>query len=141
MNVAKLYCILFIFLIAGCQTAPSKPTLYEQLGGMPAIESIAGNFVYEIGYDQQIVKHFEETNLDRFYGKMIEHLCMVTDGPCEYTGDSMKVVHEGMDITEAEFNRIVELLINAMNRAEIPVRLQNRILARLAPLRGDIIYR
>lgn len=141
MKAFRLYPLVFIFLISGCQTAPSNPTLYQQLGGMPAIESIAGNFVYEIGYDQQIVKHFEETNLDRFYGKMIEHLCMVTNGPCEYTGDSMQVVHEGMDISEAEFNRVVELLIHAMNRSEIPVRLQNQILARLAPLRGDIIYR
>ncbi|MCG8311693.1 MAG: group 1 truncated hemoglobin [Pseudomonadales bacterium] len=108
---------------------------------MPAIEKITGNFIYEIGLNESISKHFEETDLDRFYNKMVEHLCEVSDGPCEYTGDSMIDVHTNMNINEAEFNLVVDLLINALNRSDIPHPTQNKLLARLAKLRGEMLYR
>ena len=136
-----LSAMLLVLGITGCQTANTGSTLYEELGGMPVIEKITGNFIREIGYNEQIAQHFAETDLDRFYQKMVEHLCDISNGPCEYSGDSMVESHEGMNITEAEFNATVDLLINAMNRSGVPHRLQNRLLARLAPLREDIIYR
>lgn len=135
------FLMVFLAGISGCQTANTGPTLYEELGGMPAIETVTGNFIREIGYNEQIARHFAESDLDRFYEKMVEHLCDISGGPCEYSGESMLVVHEGMDITEAEFNATVDLLINAMNRSGVPHRLQNRLLARLAPMREEIIYR
>lgn len=141
MNINRFYLIVCVFLLSACQHSPTKTSLYEQLGGMPTIERIAGNFVNEIGHDQHIAVHFQETNLDRFYSKMVEHLCMVADGPCEYTGDSMLDIHEGMNITEAEFNQTVDLLINAMDKSGVSMRLRNKLLGKLAPLRGEIIYR
>ena len=141
MGILKWTAIMIaVVMFTGCETLNRDTTLYEELGGKPVIERITGNFIREIGYDPQIVTHFEESDLDRFYEKMVEHLCEITDGPCEYTGDSMLESHQGMNISEAEFNRTVDLLINAMDRAEVPKRLQNRLLARLAPLREDIIY-
>jgi hemoglobin len=141
MSIVKLTAIvLWLALLAGCETLNRESTLYDDLGGKPVIERITGNFIREIGYDPQIVTHFEESDLDRFYEKMVEHLCEISGGPCEYTGDSMLESHQGMNISEAEFNRTVDLLINAMDKADVPKRLQNRLLARLAPLREDIIY-
>ena len=35
-------------------------------------------------------------------------------GPCEYSGETMKVSHEGMGVTHADFNALVEHLIIAM---------------------------
>ncbi len=133
--------LLAIGLLAACQSLNNQQSLYDELGGMPAIEEITGNFIYEIGMNEPIAKHFEDTDLDRFYNKMVEHLCEVSGGPCEYTGDSMIDVHTNMNINEAEFNQVVDLLINALNRSGIPHRTQNKLLARLAPLREEMIYR
>lgn len=66
---------------------------------------------------------------------------MLSRGPCEYTGDPMHVVHKGLNITERQFNAVVEDLQEAMVRLRLPEPAQNRLLARLAPLRGEIIYR
>tara|TARA_R110000772_G_scaffold192602_4_gene303574 strand:- start:419 stop:580 length:162 start_codon:yes stop_codon:yes gene_type:complete len=49
-------------------------------------------------------------------------------------------IHTGMNITENDFNHLVDLLINAMELQGIPHRIQNQLLARLAPLRSNIIY-
>lgn len=126
--------------LTGCQLNPRSASLYDDLGGLDGITSITDNFIYEIGFDQNIVKHFEETDLDRFREKFIEQICEVSGGPCQYSGDSMLEVHKKMNVTEAEFNRTVDLLIAAMNRSGVDYTVQNRLLARLAPTRPDIIY-
>ena len=58
-----------------------------------------------------------------------------------YSGDSMADVHAGFELTEADFNALVEDLIAAMEAEQLPVIVQNRLLQRLAPMRADIIYR
>ena len=140
MKTFRILILLPLFWLGGCQSMLQHDSLYDQLGGQPAIEKIVDNFIEEISFDPQIVTHFKDTNIDRLRTKLIEKLCNVSGGPCEYTGDSMEQVHHKMNITEAEFNRTVDLLINAMNKAGVNLRTQNRLLARLAPLREDIIY-
>ena len=51
----------------------------------------------------------------------------------------MVAIHTGMNINEKDFNHVVDLLINAMNEQNIPHTVQNKILAKMAPLRGKII--
>lgn len=130
-----------MLLLASCQSLSGKATLYDELGGMPAIEKITGNFIAEVGYSKNLSAFYADSDLNRFYEKMVEYLCEVVDGPCDYQGESMAVVHQGMNISEADFNDVVDALINAMNRSGVPHRVQNRVLARLAPKREQIIYR
>lgn len=93
----------------------------------------------EIANDEQVIDYFADSNVQRFREKMEEHFCAIADGPCEYTGDTMLQVHAGMNISEADFSAVVDNLIVAMYKAEIPIAAQNRLLARLAPLRPEII--
>lgn len=127
--------------LAGCTAAVQDDTLYRALGGEQAIAVIVENFILEIARDERIIDHFEVSNVQRFRVMMNEHLCMVADGPCRYTGDSMVDTHAGMGVTEADFNAIVENMMAAMDKAGIPLGPQNRLLARLATFRGEIIYR
>lgn len=71
---------------------------------------------------------------------MIEHLCSLTGGPCQYTGDTMEQVHAGMNISEREFNHAVDLFITAMEKADIPHTVQNKVLATMTPTRKQMIY-
>lgn len=137
----KLFYPAFIILImlSGCASTP-ETTLYEKLGGQSGIEHIVDNLVQEIGQDEQIFHYFAQARVSRFRENLIEHFCHIADGPCQYTGDSMVDIHTGMQVNEKDFNHLVDLLINAMDRAGIPHRIQNQLLARLAPLRKDIIY-
>ena len=129
-----------LFLLVGCASHSSQNTLYEKLGGETGLENIVGGFINQIGKDKQIFHYFADANITRFRTHLTTHLCAITDGPCEYSGDSMTDIHTGMKITEKDFNHLVDLLINAMNLQGIPHRIQNQLLARLAPLRASIIY-
>jgi hemoglobin len=126
--------------LAGCATTQQQ-TLYDKLGGEAGVEKIVTHLVNNIGRDQQIFHYFAEANVKRFREHLAWHLCDISDGPCDYTGDSMRQIHDGMDINERDFNHLVDLLIDAMYQAGVSHQVQNQLLARLAPLRRDIIYR
>jgi hemoglobin len=63
----------------------------------------------------------------------------MVSGPCQYNGDTMIDIHTGMNITERDFNRVVEMLIKAMEDEEISYQTQNKLLFKLAGLRDQVI--
>jgi hemoglobin len=98
-------------------------------------------FLEQLADDRRIAPRFAETDIARFRRLLIEQLCSVSGGACEYTGDSMADSHAGLDIREGEFNARVEDLIEAMEDVGVLVGAQNRLLARLAPMHADIVGR
>ncbi|MDQ4426933.1 group 1 truncated hemoglobin [Thalassolituus sp.] len=138
--IKKLIYIAALFSGLTCFNVAQADGYYQELGGKAGVENIVDNFINEISFDQNIVKFFEGTDINRLREKLIEQFCHESGGPCEYTGDSMKDVHAGMDITKAEFNRVVELLQAAMDDAGTPQTAQNRLIRSLAPMRPDIIH-
>jgi hemoglobin len=129
-------------LLSACNTASlsrENDNLYVALGGEVGVQRIADQFIMEIAYDERVFHFFADSNVERFRQKIIEHFCVIADGPCEYTGDDMVQVHTGMGINVAEFNAVVEDLIRAMDQVGTPIAAQNRLLARLAALRPEIM--
>ncbi|TMN73408.1 group 1 truncated hemoglobin [Pseudoalteromonas sp. S1727] len=130
--------IVFTMILSACSNI-SNLTLYQQLDGQAGLERLVDSFINQIGNDEQVFHYFEHANISHFRAGFLNHLCVLTDGPCKYTRDSMVEIHTGMHITEADFNHVVDLLINAMNEQNIDHTVQNKILARMAPLRSQII--
>ncbi len=139
--VIKTLILLSAMLMSACVNQLHSESVYQSLGGYHKVEEIADNYIVEIEKDPVIFEYFKESDVERYRTKIIEHICFHTGGPCEYTGDNMERIHDGMNITETDFNRGVDLLINAMNEADIPHRVQNKVLAIFAPMRKEIIYR
>lgn len=138
----KLIIILFISCtLAACGSLQTQPPLFQQLGGKPGIAKLTDAFIEAIQYNKQTLPYFLESDINRFRTKFIEQICMISGGPCEYTGDSMADVHGGMNINEAHFNALVNDLIMAMEAIELPTSTQNQLLSLLASMRKDIIYR
>lgn len=115
--------------------------LYRALGTKGGITILVDEYLDVIADDIRVAPSFADTDISHFREKLIEFLCMLSGGPCQYTGDPMEVVHRDMNITEAQFNAVVEDLQDAMAHLNLPESTQNRLLARLAPLRAEIIYR
>lgn len=136
----RLITILFLTLvIAACSATPTQPTLYERLGEQDGITTIVDNLLFEIGGNDTLLPFFAETDIDRFREKLIEQLCQVSDGPCDYTGDSMAQVHAGMELNDSHFNALVTDLVAAMDDAGVPTGAQNDLLARLVPMYDEVM--
>lgn len=135
-----IYVCVLVWLVTACTTA-AKPSLYQQLGGNVAITKLVDGLLVKIEHDPRIVHHFKDTDIARFRSKLIEQLCHISDGPCQYTGSTMQESHTGFQITAADFDRLVQHLIDVMTELHIPLGAQNELLARLAPMYKDVTYR
>lgn len=133
---------VIVALLGACTRVPARPaTLYDELGGQAGVAAITENLLDAFAADPQVAPLFAHVDIRRWKRVFADYLCQTADGPCHYTGDSMEEVHRGMHINEAMFNHVVEDLITAMNRQHVPVPVQNRLIARLAPSRAQMLYR
>lgn len=126
-------------LLAACAGNPPRAGLYAQFGGQAGVEALVEEFLVRLLEDERINAQFAETDLVNLNDRLVEQFCVELGGPCTYTGRDMAESHAGLGITEADFNALVEDLVDAMDARGIPRAAQNRLLARLAPMHGDIV--
>jgi len=120
----------------------AEDTLYHDLGERPGITQIVNNMVAHFLTDDRIKEHFEDTNIDRLKGMLVDYFQKTVGGPDVYKGtNDMSVVHRGMHLRNSDFNAVVEDLQKGMDEAHVPFATQNRFLALLAPKQKAIVSR
>jgi hemoglobin len=155
----KVLAIVLAFFAAACapkgekaidsatvKAAPdSTPrSLYDRLGGTTAIASVVDGFVANVAADTRINKFFTRVAKDtaamrQFKQKLVDQVCQGSGGPCTYTGKDMKTAHQGMGLTNADFDALVEDLVKALDAAGVQQKEKDDLLAILGPMRGDIV--
>ena len=120
----KLVALLGVATVAAMAYA-TPATLYERLGGEKTIVQFVDETINLTSSDPRTRRTFEKVNLLKLKQKISTHICKLADGPCTYDGDPMNLVHQGMDITEAEFYGMVEHLRIALGRARVGTRCKN----------------
>lgn len=130
---------LFAFCAIAICPAVFADTLYERLGGEKGVAQFVEQTIDLTASDPVTKRSFEKVDLKKLKLKIAEHICALTDGPCKYAGDPMKIVHQGLDITEAEFFAMVEILRGTLNRSRVSESAKNELLRILAPMKRDIV--
>lgn len=136
---------LGMLVISGCapmeeasMMAKEQP-LYERLGGKEAITAVVDDFVGRVAADNRVNSFFATTDIPAFKALLVEQLCEATGGPCTYTGRDMKTTHDGMGVTDADFNAVVEDLVATLDKFQVPAQEKNELLSILGPMRSDIV--
>jgi hemoglobin len=119
--------------------AAQPASLYDRLGGKPAISAIVDDFVVNIATDKRINRSFRKANMPRFKAQLVDQLCAASGGPCQYAGKSMKEAHKGMGISNAAFNALIEDLRKSLTKFNVPEQEQGELLAVLGPMKADIL--
>lgn len=122
--------------------APRHPELratFDAFGGKAGLVAIVDDFMAVLVDDPRTRAFFVDADQARIKAMLVEQFCVILDGPCTYTGASMRDAHAGLAIDEAAFNALTEDLQVAMDRHRVPFRAQNRLLAVLATMHRDII--
>jgi len=134
-------------LLAGMLSAPvyaqsMEKSLYERLGGYDAIAAVVNELAVRLVTDRQLGVYFKGLSNDS-KKKLIAHLtdfvCSATGGPCIYTGRDMKTSHEGLGITEEEWNRFVKITKEVLDKFKVPAKEQQEFLQAVAPLKSVIV--
>lgn len=137
--VLGLGVMLLVGGCAGVETAPAGKSLYDRLGGKAAISSVVDQFVANVANDTRINGRFATTDIPRLKGRLVDQVCMATGGPCTYTGRDMKTTHAGMQITNGDFNALVEDLVAALDKFKVPAKEKGELLGLLGPMKKDIV--
>jgi len=114
-------------------------SLYERLGRRSGIEVVVRDFTDRALADERINAKFARTDPGHFFGVLVQQLCAVTGGPCKYTGRSMKDAHQGMAVTDGEFNAMLEDLGASMDRFQVGSEEQHEVLDLLSGMRSDVV--
>lgn len=139
-SLLKSGLMLWIVWLGACAYHADKGTMYQQLGEKQGITGVVDKLLVLIARDELLNKRFVDVDIPIFREHLIEQLCQVADGPCEYTGGTMSEVHRGLNISDSEFNRLVTHLREAMTQQQIPYVTQNRLLSTLAPMHSEVTY-
>ena len=140
-----------IFLAAvfaiGCaaSNANTKPatdpnaSLYDRLGKKEAITAVVDDFVGNVAADTKINSFFAKTDIPHLKQMLVEQICQATGGPCQYSGKDMRTAHEGMNITDDQFNALVGDLKKSLDKFKVGAKEQNELLTALGGMKGDIV--
>ena len=120
-------------------TARADKSLYDRLGGKPAITAVVDDFVGRVAADNRINGKFANTDIPRFKMLLMEQICQASGGPCTYTGRSMKATHAGMGVSSSDFDALVGDLVATLDKFKVPEREKNELLGALGPMKGDIV--
>ena len=133
---------------AGLWAAESErgASLYDRLGGMPAIRAVVDDLVVRILSDARVNQWFAHAAADperatAYKAKLADFVCQATGGPCKYAGMDMVTAHNGRGVTMEAFNSVVEDLSATLDKLKVPEKEKQQLLGLLAPLKAAIVQR
>jgi hemoglobin len=120
-------------------SARAEGTLFEQIGGADTLKAVVDDFTDIVMNDDRINFTFADAKLDKFKELLYNQICELTAGPCKYNGRDMRTTHEKLKIDNSQFNALAEDLYIAFDHKHVPYRVQNKVMALLAPMQRDIV--
>lgn len=119
-------------------------TLYEQLGGQPAVEAAVDIFYRKVLLDDRISHFFEGVDMDKQRAKQKGFLTMAFGGPHNYSGQDMRNGHARlvkMGLNDSHFDAVVELLGGTLAELGVKDELIQQVAAIAESTRNDVLGR
>jgi len=126
-------------LVAACARSPEERSLYQRLGGEPAIAAVVDDFIANVAADPVINQRFARTDIPKLKKLLVEQVCEASGGGCKYTGRSMRESHRGMNITAAEFNAMGGDMLKTLEKFKVPQRERDELMALLGSMNREIV--
>ncbi len=120
----------------------SERSLYERLGGYDGIAAITDDFLGRVMADEKIGYYWAGDSQDtrrRDRQLIVDFLSEASGGPTFYTGRDMKTSHEGLDISQDDWEVFMRHTIEALENVEIHDKEMDDCLAVIENLSADIV--
>jgi hemoglobin len=106
-------------------------SLYERLGGEPAIETIVKAWYARVLEDPELGPFFQHTTMEKQHTMQHEFLCAALGGPMTYTGRPLSHAHQGRGITALHFAKFTQCLLDTLLDMGISQRDADDVISRL----------
>lgn len=116
-------------------------SLYEKLGGAPAVDAAVDIFYRKVLVDDRISHFFDSVDMEAQAAKQKAFLTMVFGGPNSYTGKDMREAHKHMDLNETHFDAVVENLAATLTELGVGEAEINEIAGIAMSVKDDVLNR
>jgi len=126
------------------QAGQTEKSLYDRLGGQPAVQAVASGLVDRILKDDRVNKWFAHAasspeNTKVYKEKLAAFICKSTGGPCNYTGLDMVAAHKGKGVTSDAFNAVAEDLSAQLDQLKVPAKEKGEVMTLIGSLKPSIV--
>lgn len=123
-------------------TPTPQQSLYEQLGGKPAVEAAVELFYQKVLVDDRIKHYFAAVDMKKQMGKQKAFLTMVFGGPVNYDGLDMRKGHAHLQgLNDTHFDAVVENLGKTLAELGVKGELIQQVAALAETVRNDVLNR
>ncbi|WP_198937887.1 group 1 truncated hemoglobin [Pelomonas sp. KK5] len=137
MKSLSLPLISLSLVLAAC--AAPGPTLYQRLGGAPVVQIVVDRTLERAAVDERTRRSFDGIKLGAVKESLAAQICSISGGGCRYEGETMAKAHKDSKIQPREFDAMVDMLRQELDRAGVDAGPKNELLKLLAPMKRDIV--
>ena len=119
--------------------ATATTVLFDKLGQRTAIETMVNEFFKRVLGDRELNPYFADTDMDQTKMHFTDFISMSSGGPKQYTGRTMKNAHGDLGITGQHFDLFAGHLVAALKWAGVAKDDIDQVMAKVTPLKGDVV--
>lgn len=116
----------------------TEDSLFNRMGGLAVIKIVVSETIDEVASNPKTSRSFKDIKLPKLKESVVNQICMLSGGGCEYDGETMINSHKDAKISTAEFELFVAIFRESLNK-QIKTREKNELLKILAPMKRDIV--
>ena len=103
----------------------SEKTLYERVGGYDVIAAMIDDLLERLTADPQIGVYWKghsNDSMKRDRQLIVDFLCESTGGPVIYRGRDMRTSHDGLGITESDWDVFMMHTVAMLDKFELSIK-------------------
>lgn len=120
------------------------PTLYERLGGEPALEAAVVRFYEAVMGDPLVAPFFSGHDMPALIDKQVAFMTMAFGGPNRYTGRELREIHRASvagGLSDAHFDAVAHHLAATLRGMNVEPGLIDEVMRVVGGTRGDVLNR
>ena len=142
--ISSAVAAILMTTILWAQAPKAEKSLYERLGGQPAVDAVASGLVDRILADKRVNTWFAHAasspeNTKKYKATLSAFICKSVGGPCNYTGLDMVSAHKGRGVTSEAFNAVAENLSAQLDQLKVPAKEKNEVMTLVGSLKPSIV--
>src|SRR5262245_890564 len=126
--------------ISAAAPTDEAPTLYDRLGGEPAVNAAMSRFFDRVLADPELAPVFYRVNTAHHVASVTKFVAAATGGPEPWTGRDIGPAHRRLHITQEQFDRVADHLAAALDELAVPDDTAGEVLTLVGSLGPQIVH-
>ena len=114
-------------------------SLFQRIGGIDTLNAAVEIFYKKVMGDNSLNHFFAKTNMARQKAKMKVFLTYAFGGAPDYSGKSIRHVHQHLKLTDKHFNSVMKHLRSTLEEINAPDDLKDEVMSIAASTHDDVL--